>query len=248
MRTVSKQLIYSIPVSAVLIVLYYGASANLIYNATNIMCQGLALIFLWNVFQRLRRKVCEVNYDFLSILKKWLFTALSVCVTVVLFCSPCFASMIDYHKLGLEPTGARCGYAVLAENQKHKTYTLEAEVYVGSAEEMDFEYDYNTAGYEERSKTVKEYYVSRIYFSNGGYLRFEEPLIFRGVNDTCAGVAQKGDEWDVTLLDSYIGNQVNARSPLDVFDYVIWICSMLFSVLLAILWYKDHKYELCNDN
>ena len=247
MRHISRQIIFSVPISSILVFLYYYDAATTIYNVANNVCKICSLILLWKIIKRILRKPFKFDSNISYLLKNWLFSALIVCVIIAIFCSPCFYTTINYHNLQLEPVGGRYGYATLAESEYNKTYTLEAEVNIGEDKITDLKYDYNIADYIEVTKSVKEYYISRIYFNNGGYLYFEESLIFDSINDTCTGTDQNGKEWEVTLLNNHIGILTEEHNPLDTLYYITWICSIVFTILLIFLLYKDYKEELNND-
>lgn len=237
-------LLISIPIIAIACFFYYSAYWRIFYNFSTLACEisSLVLIFIpiRYIWSKISKKKFKLPGTDSFLWRKWIYILLISCTFVNLFCSPCFIETINYHDLNLEPSGGKYKYYVYAESEAGKTYTLESKVNISSYDTEETHYNSTTGEYEDDISTKRCYIIYNIYFSNGGYLYFEEPLEFYDVNNKAYSYDQNGKRWDVTLSNHFVKNSY-CDSPLDEWDYFVWIASSIGTVVLLAIWNIYHK-------
>lgn len=97
------------------------------------------------------------------------------------------------------PDGTYCHYAIVSAD--YGSYYLPSRVYKSSdTSEIESGYDYISGERKTTAITTSAYYISEAYWSNGGYLRFEEdvPMVL-GEKYTLHD--QDWEEWTVTITE-----------------------------------------------
>ena len=99
--------------------------------------------------------------------------------------------LVGIHNLEITPNGTYCFY-VEASRSKGKTYTLPAQIRV------DTEY-YDVS--PDKTEVRKEYYVEKVFFSNGGWLDFvnQDPVDI----GKSAWFYENEEEWSIKLLNEH---------------------------------------------
>ena len=243
-------LVISFPITAFLLFIYYFASdGNYLYVISKIFCQLCALSFVisavLNVFRYIRKKsVIKAGSTLTKELGKYFYIIPIItfcCLFVYIFTSPAFQQAINYHHLKREPQGGKYAYYVIAENNKGKEYTLPAEVVISYDESQKISYDPTVFDYEEKTEYTDLFLVQRVYFNNGGYLYFEEPLGFSEPDEKLSETDQDGRSWDITLTDRYIKNKfIDEYNPLTAIDHIFYVCTSFLVIIQWVLWYKAY--------
>ena len=241
-------LLLSFLLAAVLLLFYYFATDDsFIYSVANIICQlcaiSLIVYVVSNIFNLIRKKAKSNSGSFLiSILGDKFYIATTVVLSlliVYIFASPSFQQLINYHHLQREPIGGTYAYYVIAKNEKNQEYTLPAAVSISYETDTDLRYNPNTFNDEEITTQSDTFIINRIYFKNGGYLYFEEPLIFSKPNETIYATDQNNKDWKIKLTDSHTKSEfVKEHNPISKLDYIFHICIAVLAILQWCLWYK----------
>ena len=125
---------------------------------------------------------------------------------------PGFHQLIGLHNLEFEETGTHC-YFVTISNEKH-SYTLPAEI---SIEEES----------TDTSHKIRRYYIEKVYFSNGGFLQFDERDYVQ-IGKTYSFYDQDEQLWDCVLLNQH------AFSPyIQETNHAPWYSVVFFFIGLA---------------
>lgn len=98
------------------------------------------------------------------------------------------------------PDGTYCHYAIVSSD--YGTYTLPARVYKSSdTSEIATGYDYLSGEPKTAAVTTSAYYISEVYWPNGGYLYFEEdvPMV---LGEEYILDDQDWEEWKVTITET----------------------------------------------
>lgn len=234
----------SIPIIAIACFFHYSGYWRIFYSFSILTCEIASLVLIFIPLRYIWSKISKKKFklpgtDSFS-WRKWIYILLISCTFINLFCSPCFIETIEYHDLNLEPKGGEYRYYVYAESETGKTYTLESKVNISSYKTEETHYNSTTGEYEDNISTKRCYIIYNIYFSNGGYLYFEEPLEFYDTDDIACSYDQNGKKWKVTLSNNFVENSY-FKSPLDEWDYFVWIASSIGTVVLLMIWNIYHK-------
>lgn len=98
------------------------------------------------------------------------------------------------------PDGTYCHYAIVSSD--YGTYTLPARVYKSSdTSEIEAGYDYLSGEPETIAVTTSAYYISEVYWPNGGYLSFDAdvPMV---IGEEYVLDDQNWEEWEVTITET----------------------------------------------
>lgn len=238
----------AVPLAAVLLLFYYfSTDDNFIYSVANIFCQLCAIscivYVISNIYRSVRKKAKSDSGSALISLfgdKFYVFTTVTLSILIVyIFASPNFQQLINYHHLKREPVGGTYAYYVIATSDNSQEYTLPAAVSISYEPDADLRYNHNTFDYEEKTTYSDAFIVNRIYFKNGGYLYFEDPLIFSKPNEVIYATDQNARDWEIELTDNYTKSEfIKEYNPLDKFDYLFHICVTMLAFVQYILWYR----------
>lgn len=169
----------------------------------------------------------------------WPHVILLICILVHFFCSSCFAQIIGFHRLDIEPFGSVCCYYVEAENESGKTYALPAKITIDSSS-----HDTIDSNGEIKIVTRREYIINNVFFYNGGYLYFDAGKGLSEAGDFFTAADQSGEVWRIRLTDkrafSYFFEEI---SGLTLWDYIEWISVTALSTILFILWVRYYENQ-----
>lgn len=245
-KIVLKFLLYfviTLALSAFLIWSYYTTLFNTaFYTVTKLFCEISAIFLIWFLLKYLysiiRKKEKPVagtltQSFFEECLKNKtdLFLLLFLVIIIVnIFTNPFFRYEIGYHHLETEPLGSRYAYYVIAESSAGKEYTLPAEVVFSYDSDPDIRYDHTVFDYKEKEEYYDTFIVQRVYFSNGGYLFFEDGLIFKKPNEKISDVDQNGKDWEITLTDRYTkSDMITEYNSLTKSDFIFYCTTIIFA-------------------
>lgn len=250
-KTVS--LVITAILSVLLILIDYLISSRTdIYTISKIFCQFCALSFLIPIFRKIKTivsKNASTNGNSQSFFEEksfWIPAITLSLIIVYIFTSPFFRQFTGYHRLQKEPVGAVRAYYVIAENKKGKEYTLPAEVGVSYDTDTDLKYNPTTFTDEETTSYFDLFLISRVYFKNGGYLYFEDPLVFSKPGDKAIGYDQSDKKWHITLTDRYVKNSnIKERNPYDLKDFIFWVSVFALAFIQWILLFIKYTKDEC---
>ena len=100
----------------------------------------------------------------------------------------------------MTPDGTYCHYAIVSSD--YGTYTLPARVHKSSdTSEIEAGYDYLSGDPETIAVTTSAYYISEVYWPNGGYLYFDAdvPMV---LGEEYLLDDQDWEEWEVTITET----------------------------------------------
>ena len=253
-------LFLSLLASALLILVYYFVLSDvLLYTFASIIVYAFALSVLWLVIKKVYchirgRKTPkageQIKKDFGEYQKHvWLVPVIAFSLIMTfLFASPYFQQAIGYHRLGKEPIGGKYAYYVIASYKEDKEYTLPAEVYISYTEDQETSYSPNYLDEVTRTVYSDAFTVSKVFFKNGGYLYFEEPLVFANPNEMESGRDQSGRRWGITLTDRYLEHeQIKEHFPLDKGDFVSFAAKIVLALIQWLLWFVKLTDHTQND-
>ena len=239
-----------IPLSAFLLLVYYFASkGNLMYVISKIYCilcaLFLAVSVIENIYRTIRKKTIPKSDSFHSYYTGRYFYLIPIITIsllfVYIFTSPFFHQLVNYHRLEREPQGAKYAYYVIAENEKGKEYTLPAEVIISYDKSQEINYNPAIFDYEENTESSDLFLVRRVYFDNGGYLYFEDPLAFSKPDEKLSEIDQDGRLWKITLTDRYTTNEyIEEYFPLETKDFIFFIGIIVLVIIQTVLSYISY--------
>lgn len=246
---ITKFLLVVIVSGALIVYYYFAASSKKLHSFAEIICEICiisVLIFTGKyIFAKIKKKsppiAGEIIKETLDDRAPWFYCGIACCLLLTAFTGPEFQSIIDFHKLELEPTGGIYTYYVTAENASGREYTLPASVCIAYDYYEESHYNPATLNDEERTVYESSFVIRKVYFENGGYLYFEDPIVIKKANKREFGYDQNGRGWDITLTDKYVQySDYFEYSPITLENYCTWILSMLATIIQLFLWGKSH--------
>lgn len=148
-----------------------------------------------------------------------------------------------YKYENIVPDGTYCHYAIVSSDSG--SYTLPARVYKTSdTSEVEMGYDYLSGERRTVGVTTSAYYISEVYWPNGGYLYFEEdvPMI---IGEEYTLRDQNWDEWNVIITETRaehekITERVEEKDWISYgIDIVVLIGGIAGSFLALISYFKN---------
>ena len=196
------------------------AAASSIFSITTLVT------YIFSVIKSVRYKYPYTIYDTLATFKaddfknSWrisIIIFLIISMFAIIFTNAAALELIGNDNIELKPSGTYC-YFVNIKNNKYD-YTLPAQIRV----EHSSQTYYN--GSRERIRYYKDYYIEKVYFSNGGYLYFEDFSVKPDV--TSENYDQSGRKWTCTLLrESAYSPHIKETSHINTKE----ICFLIFEL------------------
>jgi hypothetical protein len=192
---------------------------------------GFAISFFkLKVLKNNREKPTENIQVFLSLCNKnHLSFIIGGLVIVLLSAFSCttIREIIGYDNIGLKPDGEYCYFVNLSNGRK--TYTLPAKIYIDSSEENRKTYD-----------------VSTVYWSNGGYLYFDNDDYISDFHEKISTYDQNDNKWEINIINkSAYCPRMKETSTFDnwfnvVFEFLI-VISEIGVWIMCLSYYKNEK-------
>lgn len=195
---------------------------------------GSLIAYIYNLIKSIRYKKPYTIYDTLSLFKEegfknsWrigLILFLIFSMIAVVFTNAAAQEVLGIYNIELKPSGTYC-YYVNIKNEKYE-YTLPAQIRI-----EHYSTDYFN-GSLERHKVHKDYHIEKVYFSNGGYLYFEDFSV--ELNESATNCDQNNKKWECTLLNkhAYSPNIVETKhtSTNNICFLIFELASIIFAIV-----------------
>ena len=214
--------------------LIYGVCALIGLACFCVSVSFLVSLIKLNVFKREKEKPYEKFSDISKWFNDYPIRFILIGIAVILFTlwsNAWFKELIGYDNIETKPSGTYCYYVEITGNKK---YTLPAKVNVDV---------YSDEVAEGKSQTYHDYYIEKVYWSNGGYLYFGDNDERMEVNDSITLYDQDENEWEVKLLNksAYCSDFKNTSSlddPINIILGLILLASEIFVWVYCIVYEK----------
>lgn len=203
-----------------------------LYGALILFSEIVPLFFLWEIFLLIIQRDWSFPRYEINRAPKWLLCILVLYIAVVPIQ---FFRYNDYI-----PEGKYSYNVILQRNDK--TYTLPAEIEISyDMDEYDsYPIEYNPltgTGYTQThiEQVIK---LNRIYWPNGGYLKFEQNDVFLSANEAVKITDQNDVDWKCTLTNERVSHpkikeEIKGHKPiaglsLAILGSIEWLWFMYF--------------------
>ena len=173
-----------------------------------------------SIQERIFKTFCKFNIKFITPL--FVFGLFSIIIS-----SPVVKEKLGIYDITQMPEGTYCYYVEISDDS-HK-YTLPAEIIIIKEKSYDEEGDVDI---------YTNYYVNRVYFTNGGYLYFDDDEPVYKINQKYSSYDQNEKFWNYKILNKHayspyvnetkLGNKPKIILALNVIGCLIVIFSLLF--------------------